>query len=73
MASTFVGPVFLALLVNAVDSGQLGIAYIYAVLMFVGLAIGSLADAQHYQLCMRGGERLSNTMGKKVVNTECSH
>ena len=55
-AAIFAGPIFLGLMVNVVDAGQpLGLAYVYAVLMLIGLVIGTIADNHHYQLAMRGG------------------
>ena len=55
-ASTFVGPVFLNLLLGVVSSGQSStLGYSYAALMFVGLVLGTLADNQHFQRVMRAG------------------
>ena len=57
-ASTFVGPVFLNLLLGVVSAGQSStLGYSYAALMFVGLVLGTLCDNQHFQRVMRAGAR----------------
>ena len=55
-AATFVGPIFLNLLLGVVSSGASStLGYTYAALMFVGLVIGTLCDNQHFQRVMRAG------------------
>lgn len=57
--ATFIGPVFLNLLLGVVSSGQSSaLGYSYAALMFVGLILGTLCDNQHFQRVMRAGARL---------------
>ena len=58
-AATFVGPIFLNLLLGVVSSGQSStLGYSYAAVMFVGLVIGTLCDNQHFQRVMRAGVHL---------------
>ncbi len=55
-AATFVGPIFLNLLLGVVSAGQSStLGYSYAAVMFVGLVIGTLCDNQHFQRVMRAG------------------
>ena len=55
-AATFVGPVFLNLLLGVVSAGQSSaLGYSYAALMFAGLVLGTLCDNQHFQRVMRAG------------------
>jgi len=55
-AATFVGPLFLNLLLGVVSAGKSStLGYSYAALMFVGLVIGTLCDNQHFQRVMRAG------------------
>lgn len=55
-AATFVGPIFLNLLLGVVSEGKSSaVGYSYAGLMFVGLVIGTLCDNQHFQRVMRAG------------------
>ena len=55
-AATFVGPLFLNLLLGVVSEGKSSaVGYSYAGLMFVGLVIGTLCDNQHFQRVMRAG------------------
>ena len=55
-AATFVGPIFLNLLLGVVSEGKSSaLGYSYAGLMFVGLVIGTLCDNQHFQRVMRAG------------------
>ena len=55
-AATFVGPIFLNLLLGVVSAGKSStLGYSYAALMFVGLVIGTLCDNQHFQRVMRAG------------------
>ena len=55
-AATFVGPIFLNLLLGVVSAGQSStLGYSYAAAMFVGLVIGTLCDNQHFQRVMRAG------------------
>lgn len=59
-AATFVGPVFLNLLLGVVSAGQSStLGYSYAALMFAGLLLGTLCDNQHFQRVMRAGARAS--------------
>ncbi len=54
--ATFIGPIFLNLLLGVVASGQsYALGYSYAALMFVGLVTGTLCDNQHFQRVMRAG------------------
>ncbi|CAL8468910.1 g8451 [Coccomyxa elongata] len=57
--ATFIGPIFLNLLLGVVSSGQsYTLGYTYAALMFVGLVTGTLCDNQHFQRVMRAGYQL---------------
>ena len=63
-AATFVGPIFLNLLLGVVSSGASStLGYTYAALMFVGLVIGTLCDNQHFQRVMRAGAAASSVNG----------
>ena len=54
--ATFVGPLFLSLLLGVVASGGSALkGYLYATLMLAGLLAGTLADNQHFQRVMRAG------------------
>jgi hypothetical protein len=58
-ASQFVGPVFLNFLLGSISRGDPpGQSYAYAVGMFAGFVLGSVAEAQYWQLTMRAGFRL---------------
>ena len=59
-ASQFIAPVFINLLLGVVANGDPAAkGYFYAGLMFAGLVIGTLCDAQHFQRTMRAGEPAS--------------
>ena len=56
-ASQFVAPIFINLLLSVVDNNEpSGKGYFLAVLMFVGLMLGTICDNQHFQFTMRAGE-----------------
>jgi hypothetical protein len=58
-ASQFVGPVFLNYLLGSIGRNDPpGKSYLFAVVMFAGLILGSLAEAQYWQRSMRAGFRL---------------
>ena len=62
-AATFVGPIFLSLLLGVVSSGASStLGYTYAALMFVGLVTGTLCDNQHFQRVMRAGATPSSVI-----------
>ncbi|CAK0780401.1 hypothetical protein CVIRNUC_005040 [Coccomyxa viridis] len=62
-AATFVGPIFLNLLLGVVSAGQSStLGYSYAAVMFVGLVIGTLCDNQHFQRVMRAGYQLRSLL-----------
>ncbi|KAF6167459.1 hypothetical protein GIB67_031660 [Kingdonia uniflora] len=61
--SQFVGPVILNLLLQSMQQGdppQTG--YVYALAIFLGVALGVLAEAQYFQNVMRVGFRLRSTL-----------
>lgn len=59
-ASQFIGPVFLSLLLGVVSKGQpSSLGYTYAVLMLLGLILGTLTDNQQFQRVMRAGIQTS--------------
>lgn len=54
--SQFVAPIFINLLLGVVDNGESSAkGYMLAVLMFVGLMLGTICDNQHFQNTMRAG------------------
>lgn len=56
-ASQFVAPIFINLLLGVVDNRESsGKGYTLAVLMFVGLMLGTICDNQHFQYTMRAGK-----------------
>ena len=56
-ASQFVAPIFINLLLNVVDNNETsGKGYFLAVLMFLGLMLGTICDNQHFQNTMRAGK-----------------
>jgi hypothetical protein len=58
-ASQFVGPVFLNLLLASITrSDPPRRSYGYAILMFIGLQLGCMCEAQYWQRSMRAGFRL---------------
>lgn len=65
-ASTFTGAVFLnQLLASVEDEKYAWRGYVYAACIFIGLLIGTLCDAQHFQRVMRAGYRL-----RSIITTE---
>ncbi|KAI3937783.1 hypothetical protein MKW98_024549, partial [Papaver atlanticum] len=61
--SQFVGPVMLNLLLQSMQAGEPArIGYIYAFLIFVGVVLGVLSEAQYFQNVMRVGYRLRATL-----------
>lgn len=71
--ATFIGPIFLNLLLGVVSSGQsYTLGYTYAALMFVGLVIGTLCDNQHFQRVMRAGADLSAPGADMPAVCNCS-
>ncbi|KAL5977121.1 Canalicular multispecific organic anion transporter 1 [Asimina triloba] len=61
--SQFVGPVILNLLLQSMQSGDPSwIGYIYAFLIFAGVSLGVLFEAQYFQNVMRTGFRLRSTL-----------
>ncbi len=73
-AATFVGPIFLNLLLGVVSEGKSSaVGYSYAGLMFVGLLIGTLCDNQHFQRVMRAGAVNALLLSSKTpLCTPCS-
>lgn len=58
-ASQFIGPLFLNLLLTAIASGTpVLVSYGYALLMFLGLLLGSVCECQYWHRTMRAGFRL---------------
>ena len=83
-AATFIGPIFLNLLLGVVSSGQsYSLGYSYAALMFVGLIIGTLCDNQHFQRVMRAGADVTapcagmlgacSSLNRLACNAHCPH
>ncbi|MFS8016083.1 putative ABC-type xenobiotic transporter [Helianthus anomalus] len=61
--SQFVGPLILNQLLLAMqEGGPAQIGYIYAFLIFVGVVLGVLFEAQYFQNVMRVGYRLRSTL-----------
>ncbi|KAJ0761743.1 putative ABC-type xenobiotic transporter [Helianthus annuus] len=61
--SQFVGPLILnQLLLSMQERGPAQIGYIYAFLIFVGVVLGVLCEAQYFQNVMRVGFRLRSTL-----------
>ncbi|XP_047948390.1 ABC transporter C family member 2-like [Salvia hispanica] len=61
--SQFVGPLILNLLLQSMQQGDPAwIGYIYAFLIFVGVVLGVLCEAQYFQNVMRVGFRLRSTL-----------
>ncbi|CAA7404918.1 unnamed protein product [Spirodela intermedia] len=61
--SQFVGPVILNLLLQSMQEGDPSWSgYIYAFLIFLGVALGVLSEAQYFQNVMRVGFRLRSTL-----------
>ncbi|CAA6668089.1 unnamed protein product [Spirodela intermedia] len=59
----FVGPVILNLLLQSMQEGDPSWSgYIYAFLIFLGVALGVLSEAQYFQNVMRVGFRLRSTL-----------
>ncbi|KAK1381980.1 ABC-type xenobiotic transporter [Heracleum sosnowskyi] len=61
--SQFVGPVILDHLLQSLERGDPAwIGYVYAFLIFVGVSLGVLCEAQYFQNVMRVGFRLRSTL-----------
>ncbi|KAH9613030.1 hypothetical protein KSS87_002578 [Heliosperma pusillum] len=61
--SQFVGPLLLNSLLKSMQQGDPAwIGYIYAFLIFVGVVLGVLCEAQYFQNVMRVGYRLRSTL-----------
>ncbi|WOG86165.1 hypothetical protein DCAR_0205366 [Daucus carota subsp. sativus] len=61
--SQFVGPVILNHLLQSLERGDPAwIGYVYAFLIFVGVSLGVLCEAQYFQNVMRVGFRLRSTL-----------
>lgn len=61
--SQFVGPTLLSHLLQSMENGEPAwIGYIYAFLIFVGVTVGVLFEAQYFQNVMRVGFRLRSTL-----------
>ncbi|KAL1826245.1 hypothetical protein ACET3Z_004657 [Daucus carota] len=61
--SQFVGPVILNRLLQSLERGDPAwIGYLYAFLIFVGVSLGVLCEAQYFQNVMRVGFRLRSTL-----------
>lgn len=59
----FIGPIILNLLLQSMQRGDPAwIGYIYAFLIFVGVVLGVLSEAQYFQNVMRVGYRLRSTL-----------
>lgn len=59
----FIGPIILSLLLQSMQQGDPAwIGYIYAFLIFVGVVLGVLSEAQYFQNVMRVGYRLRSTL-----------
>ncbi|KAF2534155.1 hypothetical protein F2Q70_00030476 [Brassica cretica] len=61
--SQFVGPVVLSHLLRSMQEGDPAwVGYVYAFLIFVGVTLGVLCEAQYYQNVWRVGFRLRSTL-----------
>uniref|UniRef100_A0A1J3HY96 ABC-type xenobiotic transporter n=1 Tax=Noccaea caerulescens TaxID=107243 RepID=A0A1J3HY96_NOCCA len=61
--SQFVGPVILSHLLRSMQDGDPAwVGYVYAFLIFVGVTLGVLCEAQYYQNVWRVGFRLRSTL-----------
>ncbi|KAK9802963.1 hypothetical protein WJX72_012534 [[Myrmecia] bisecta] len=66
-AAQFIGPTFLNLLLGVVQAGGAALTgYTYALIMLLGLLLGTLADNQHFQRVMRAGYRLRAVLVHEV-------